>query len=102
MKNEPESNKSIGWVVGMLALVVLYAGWAFMAADYFQHDPDSGGGEKSNFFLNSLVQLPRFMNVISHTFSNRLWLVILIAVLEMLIMVLWIVMKKVERELNSR
>ncbi len=42
------------------------------------------------------------MNVISHTFSNRLWLVILIAVLEMLIMVLWIVMKKVERELNSR
>lgn len=34
-----ESNKSVGWVAGMLALTVAYFGWGFMAADYFQNDP---------------------------------------------------------------
>ncbi len=102
MPSEPEQNKSVGWVAGMLAVVVLYAGWAFMAADYFQHDPDAGGGKEADFFLNSLQQIPRFSSVISHAFANRLWLVILIAFLEALVFIIWIFMKKLERELQTR
>ena len=39
----PEPTKSVGWVAAMLALVVAYFGWAFLAADYFQNDPNSEG-----------------------------------------------------------
>jgi hypothetical protein len=97
-----EQNKSIGWVVAMLAIVVLYAGWAFMAADYFQHNPDSGGGEETNFFVNSVAQLPRFPGVMSHAIANRLWLIILIAFLEAVVFLLWIFMRKLERELGTK
>jgi hypothetical protein len=37
MPNQPEESKSIGWVVGMLALLVAYGGWAFLAMDYYRN-----------------------------------------------------------------
>jgi hypothetical protein len=35
-----EANKSIGWATGRPARVVLYAGWALIAADIFERSPD--------------------------------------------------------------
>jgi hypothetical protein len=91
-------NKSIGWVVAMLALGVAYAGWGFLAADYFQDTPGEGP-VKRGFFANSLVQLPNFPAVFEHAFQNRLWLIALIVVAEIGVLILWAVMRKVEREL---
>ena len=51
-----EQNKSVGWVAAMLALGVAYAGWGFMAADYFQNDPTETDG-KANFWVNSMAQI---------------------------------------------
>jgi hypothetical protein len=96
----PEQNKSVGWVVGMLALAVAYGGWGFMAADYFQH-VDSGGAIKVDFWVNSLNQIPNFFGVIRHAMQNRLWLVLLIVGLEVGVLVLGIVLKKLEKELWS-
>jgi hypothetical protein len=50
----PEQNRSVGWVAGMLALVVAYFAWGFFAADYFQNDPAGGQGE-TDFWANSLI-----------------------------------------------
>jgi hypothetical protein len=101
MPNQPEESKSIGWVVGMLALLVAYGGWAFLAMDYYRNYPDDGFGRRS-FWMNSVIQLANLPSVVGFGFSNRVWFIILIAVLELLVVVLWIVMKKLERELQSR
>ena len=94
----PEQNKSIGWVVGMVALAVAYFGWGFLAGDYFQANPNPGGG-KTNFWVNSIAQLPNFPSVISHAVQNRLWVVALIVIAELGVLVLWAIMRKLEREL---
>ncbi len=96
-----ERNRSVGWVAAMLALGVAYAGWGFMAADYFQNDPTETEG-KANFWVNSLAQLPNFPSVISHTLQNRMWLIVLMVVAEFGVLVLWGVMRKLERELWSK
>jgi hypothetical protein len=97
----PEQNKSVGWVAGMLALGVAYFGWGFLAADYFQNDPTETHG-KTDFWVNTIAQLPNFPSVMSHAFQNRLWLVVLIVVGEVGVFVLWGVMRKLERELWSK
>jgi hypothetical protein len=94
----PEENKSVGWVAGMLALVVTYFGWGFLAADYFQHTPGAGERE-TDFWVNSVTQLPNLPSVMSYAFQNRLWLVVVIAVAEVGVLILWVVMRKLEREL---
>jgi hypothetical protein len=97
----PEQNKSVGWVVGMLFLAVAYAGWGFLAADYFQHaDPDASG--KASFWIISINQIPNFPSVISHAFQNRFWLILLIVGLEVGVLILWGVLRKLERELWSK
>ncbi len=97
----PEQNKSIGWVVVMIALAVAYFGWGFLAADYFQQDPTHTQRE-IGFWANSLAQLANLSSVIRHGFQNRLWLVILIAVAEGGVLILWGVLKKVEKELSRK
>ena len=97
MAEQPQ-NKSVGWVIGMIALVVAYGGWAFMAADYYQHADPNGQG-KADFWINSLDQLKNFSSVISHAFQNRLWLVVLIVGLEVGVLILWGVLRKLEKEL---
>jgi hypothetical protein len=92
-------NKSVGWVAGMLALVVLYFGWGYLAGDYFQNDPGAGGAAETNFWVNTIAQVPNFPNVMSYAFTNRLWVIGLIAVLEVGVLILWGVMRKLEKEL---
>jgi hypothetical protein len=94
----PEQNKSVRWVAGMLFLAVAYASWGFLAADYFQH-AQMGGPKETDFWVNSITQLPNLPGVFSHAFQNRLWLIILIGVLEVGVLILWGVMRKLEREL---
>jgi hypothetical protein len=101
MPPEPDESKPIGWVIGMLALLVAYGGWAFLAMDYYRNDPDDGFGRRS-FWMNSVIQLANLPGVISFACSYRTWFIILIALLEILVIVLWIVMKKLERELQSK
>ncbi len=96
---KPEKEKSVGWVAALLALAVAYAGWAFMAADYFQHADSSARG-KIDFFPNSIEQLSNMGSVLGHAFQNRIWLVALIGVLELGVLVLFVVMKKLEKEFS--
>jgi hypothetical protein len=97
----PEQNKSVGWVAGMLVLVVAYFTWAFLAADYFQHTPGEGM-DRTGFWINSVVQLPNLPSVMSYAFANRLWMIAIFAVLEVGVLILWGVMRKLERELWSK
>lgn len=96
-----EENKSVGWVVGMLALAVVIVGWAFLAADYFQNDPPEGQ-RKVGFWMNAIQQLPNFPKVMSHALANRRWLLVLIGGLEVGVVVLGLVLKTIERELDGR
>jgi hypothetical protein len=96
-----ESSKSVGWVALMLALLVTYFGWGFMAADYFQH-AEVNGERETGFWSNSIAQLPNAGSVISHAFQNRIWLVGLIVFAEIFVLVLWRVLKKVEKELDRK
>lgn len=94
-----EEGKSVGWVVGMLALLVAYFGWAFLAADYFQHDPSQTARE-TNFWINSVAQLPNLGSVLSYGFRERLWLIGLVVGLKVFVLVLGVVLKKLEKELS--
>ncbi|WP_165250863.1 hypothetical protein [Paludisphaera soli] len=95
-----ESGKSVGWVAAMLALLVAYFGWAFLAADYFQHDP-TGDAEKANFWINSVAQLPNLPAVLGYGFRERFWIVGLVAGLEAVVFVLWLILRKLEKELGK-
>lgn len=101
MVEKEKKSKSIGWVVGMLAILVTYFGWAFMAADYFQH-ADPNAGDETDFWANSIEQLSNFGSVISHAFRNRLWLVGIIVFAELFVLVLWAVLNKVEKDLERK
>ncbi|MDG3007971.1 hypothetical protein [Paludisphaera mucosa] len=94
-----EESKSVGWVAAMLALLVAYFGWGFLAADYFQHDP-TGDAEKANFWINSVTQLPNLPGVLSYGFRERLWIVGLVVGLEVGVLILWLVLRKLEKELS--
>ena len=95
-----EQNKSVGWVVGMLALAVLYFGWAFLASDYYVNTPGAGPG-KANIWVNSITQLPNLPSVVGYAIRNRLWMVVLIAAGELGVLILWGILRKLERELWS-
>lgn len=104
--DDPEQNKSVGWVAIGLAIAVLYFGWTFLAADY---NPISGPhmtrrsvgavGVLFRLIANSIGQLGNFSAVMDHAFHNRMWFVILVGVLEVGVFLLWMFMKKLEREL---
>jgi hypothetical protein len=97
-RDSSEQNKSVGWVAVMLALAVAYFGWGFLAADYFQHDPGDGPRE-ANFWINTITQLPNLSSVLRYGFEKRLWLIVLIAIGEIVVVILWRVMRKLDREL---
>ncbi len=101
MSRENEGGKSVGFVVVGLAAIVAYGGWAFLAAEFFQNDPRSPGG-KADFWGNSIEQLSNFASVISYGMRERLWMLILVGVLEVGVIVLWVVMKKLEKELWAK
>lgn len=100
--DRPSPNRSIRWVVIMLAIAVLAVGWGVLAAAY-----DSGGigvigrgrVAQVSFFANALRYLPRFFEVMADSFQHRLWLIITIAVAFVGVFVLGAVMKRLDREL---
>lgn len=96
-----EENKSVGWVIGMPALAVAYAGWAYLAAQYHQN-ADLAGDERANFFVNSVTQLPNLVSVIRYGFSERLRMIIATGLLEVGVLVIGVVMKKLEGELDGK
>jgi hypothetical protein len=91
----------VGWVAGMLALTVLYFGWGYLAGDYFQNEAANGPVE-TNFWINTVAQLPNFFSVMGYSFRNRLWVFGVILILELGVLILWGVMKKLDRELWSK
>jgi hypothetical protein len=122
-----EDEKSLGWVAGMLALVVAYFGWGFLAADYFQNDPSGEPGKtsfwvdsimqrlpypfdaavagprrKTSFWVNSITQLPNCLSVLDHAYRNRFWVIVLFGVLAVGVLILWGILRKLERELGSK
>lgn len=60
------------------------------------------GPPKTNFFVNSVVQLPNCLQIAGYAFGNRLWSIGLIVVGEVAEFILWGVLKKVERELARK
>lgn len=96
-----DGNKSVGWVVVMLALAVAYGGWTFLAAQYYQNVDMNAAGE-ANFFANSFAQIPNFVGVFRYGFSERLWMIVLTGVLEVGVLVLGVLMKKLEGELDGK
>jgi hypothetical protein len=100
-----EQNKSVGWVALALSLTVAYFCWAFLAADYHgvalggNRGRISGGGTIVRLVINSIVQLPNFSEVIRHGFQNRSWIFIVFGIAEVVVLLLWIMMRKMEREL---
>lgn len=93
-----EQEKSVGWVAFALAVAVAYFGWAFLAADYYQNG-GAGGPSQTNFFVNSVVQLPHCVQVARYALGNRVWAIGLIVVGEVAVLIVWSVLKKVERDL---
>ena len=100
MPQPAEQNKSIGWVIVMMALAVLYFGWAFLATEFFKVDPD--GPPTANLFVNSVAQIPNFFRVMSYGFSERFWMIGVTVGLEVGVLFLGILMKKLEKELWSK
>jgi len=98
----PDDSKSVGWVAWALALVVAAAGWGFLAADFFQHDPAARGVGKADFFVNAVEQLPNFPKVMNYALANRAWAFVVIGALEAGVLILGLVMKKLEGQLQGR
>jgi hypothetical protein len=71
------------------------------STSYFQDDP-SQPGDRTSFWVNSIDQIPNLPSVVSNALENRLWLIGLIVVLEFGALILWIVMKKFEREVWTK
>jgi hypothetical protein len=57
-----------------------------------------GGGALSDFRNNAIEQLNNLPQVISHTLSHAWWVIILFVVLETLTVVIWIILRAIEKE----
>jgi hypothetical protein len=114
----PEQEQSVWWVAAMVMLVVAAFGWAFMAAGYAHaaegwreagivgaEDAGSLTGARrrawSDFLRNAIRQIPNCVAVISYTVTNQIWLPILFAVLEVLVIIGAVIMKRVEHSLQT-
>src|SRR5262249_18438964 len=93
-----EGGKSVRWMVVALMLAVLALGWATAAAFYFQESGEVAG-ERANFFVNAVQQLPNFGSVVAFTFRRYLWLVIVVVVLEVLVLLFGRLAAKLDQEL---
>ena len=114
-----EQEKSVGWVIGALMFCIAALGWGFMAAEYAHNaegwrtggaaggeegpvGPRSAGGRAlADFVGNSFEQLANLPAVIGFTFSRRIWLPIVIVVLEVVVVFVGIKMKSLEKELGG-
>jgi hypothetical protein len=104
-----EHNRSTGWVAIALALCVAYFGWALLAADYappvapkIRRGRINWLGNAIRLVVHSVVQLPHFPSVMRHAFQTRHWGLVVTVILEAGVFVLWIVTRKLDRELWSQ
>jgi hypothetical protein len=103
MSREEDQGASIGCIVVMMMAVIACFGWAFAAAAYAHEMEDwgSGTGKAESliaFFVNALLHVPLFFQVVGFAFSKRLWLVIVIGMIEMLAIVAGVGLKRIEKE----
>jgi hypothetical protein len=121
-----DEQKSLTWVSAWVMIGILVFGWGSLAGSYagahspkrgdisenesddvdtrIQRDYDSNSVAELavNVFLqNALDQLPNFSAVISWHMTNRIWLPIVIVVLEIAALVGACSLKKVERALEE-
>lgn len=116
-----ESGKSLNWVIAALAIAVAAFGWGFLAGSYAgahakpmsemneqELKEFSEGGilrtRKENFatFIQiGCEQLPNLPAVIAWHFSNRIWLPILVVLLEVGVFAAGYGMKRVEQQLEQ-
>lgn len=113
--------KSVTWILVASVVFVVVVGWGFLAGSYAGanatpmsemseeelQDLDGGGLRHSKrsavaaFVTNSIEQLPNLPTVVSWHFANRLWLPILIMIALVGVVVGWVVLKRVEQNLNQ-
>ncbi len=116
-----ESEKSLNWVIGAVMVLIAAFGWGFLAGSYsgaqrtgisemsageLQSLDTRGLGEarreaKGAFIANAIDQLPNMPAVISWHFSNRIWLPILILMLEVGVVLGGIGAKRLEKQLEQ-
>lgn len=116
-----ESGKSLNWIIAVLMIAIATFGWGFLAGSYTgsqssglsgmtaeerQNMDVRGLGEarreaKGAFVANAIAQLPNLPSVISWHFSNRIWLPILILLLEVGALVGGFGMKRLEKQLEQ-
>ena len=117
-----EFEKSVTWVIGTLMLAIAVIGWGFLAGSYsgahaaslselseeeiaeFNHNRSNvrrtARRGEIEFVFVALEQLPNMPAVIGWHFSNRIWLPILILVLESGALFGGLKMKSLEKELS--
>ncbi len=116
-----ESEKSVTWVIAAVMLTIAVFGWGFLAGSYTgahapkmsemseeeREDLESRGlgsarrASKGRFIANAFEQLPNLPSVVAWHFLNRIWLPIILIVLEVLALLGGIKMKSLEKELSQ-
>jgi len=102
--HEDEEEWPVWYVTLFLMLFVAWLAWAFAAAGYAtEQEGLSPFGRRLLKLLvwNALAKLPDLPAVLSYTFREKLWLPIVFAVVEVLIVLLGVVLKVVERQMDS-
>ncbi len=107
-KQSDEEGKSIWWVVGMVMLLTAYIGWACAASKYAvdvgDYEPIETYGpwyaSAINLLIFSIIEIPNCFSVLIFTIRNHLWLIITTMVLELLILMAGLGLKRVEEKLS--
>ena len=116
-----DDEKSLTWIVVMVMIGIAVFGWGFLAGSYAgAHSPklsemsavelenidarsprSARRGAVAAFVGNAIEQLPNLPAVISWHLTNRVWLPIMIVVLEAAALIGAYAMKKVESALEK-
>lgn len=121
-----KDEKSVGWVVGMVMLLVALFGWAVAAADYAKAVEEWEPGESVSmdektagprtmrvkfaaklvdglldFLENAIVQIPNVFSVAAHAVRHRWGLLLAVVVIELGVLGAGIGLRRLERRLEA-
>jgi len=102
--HEGEEELPVWYVTLFLMLFVAWLAWAFAAAGYAteQEGLSPFGRRLFRLFVwNAVAKLPDLPAVLSYTFKEKLWMPITLAVVEVLVVLLGVVLKVVEKQMVS-
>ncbi|QDT66885.1 hypothetical protein [Calycomorphotria hydatis] len=119
--SEQKGGKSVVWVVAAAMFLIVAFGWGFLAASYTtahatnlsemsaEELEEVGNGTnvasrhraRAHFVSNAIAQLPNFIGVMTWHFTHRIWLPILIVLLEVLVFFGGFGMKALENQLSQ-